>query len=40
VETFVALIRGINVGSTRKLPMADLRALSTKIGLRHPQTYI
>jgi uncharacterized protein (DUF1697 family) len=40
VETFVALMRGINVGSTRKLPMADLRALSDKIGLQHPQTYI
>jgi uncharacterized protein (DUF1697 family) len=40
VETFVALMRGINVGSTRKLPMADLRALADKIGLRHPQTYI
>jgi uncharacterized protein (DUF1697 family) len=40
VETFVALMRGINVGSTRKLPMADLRALSVKIGLQHPETYM
>jgi len=40
VETFVALMRGINVGSTRKLPMADLRALSVKIGLQRPETYI
>ena len=40
METFVALMRGINVGSTRKLPMAELCALSGKIGLRHPQTYI
>ena len=40
METFVALIRGINVGSTRKLPMAELRALSVKIGLQRPETYI
>jgi uncharacterized protein (DUF1697 family) len=40
VETFVALMRGINVGSTRKLPMADLRALSVKTGLQRPETYI
>ena len=40
METFVTLMRGINVGSTRKLPMAELRALSIKIGLRRPETYI
>ena len=40
METFVALMRGINVGSTRKLPMAELRTLSGKIGLRRPETYI
>jgi uncharacterized protein (DUF1697 family) len=40
MQTFVALMRGINVGSTRKLPMADLRALSLKAGLRRPETYI
>src|SRR5215831_767209 len=40
MQTFVALMRGINVGSTRKLPMAELRALSVKIGLRRPETYI
>ena len=40
METFVALMRGINVGSTRKLPMAELRALSVKIGLQRPETYI
>jgi uncharacterized protein (DUF1697 family) len=40
VETFVALMRGINVGGTRKLPMAGLRALSVKIGLHRPETYI
>jgi uncharacterized protein (DUF1697 family) len=40
METFVTLMRGINVGSTRKLPMAELRALSVKIGLQRPETYI
>jgi uncharacterized protein (DUF1697 family) len=40
MRAFVALIRGINVGSARKLPMADLRALCSKLGLERPQTYI
>lgn len=40
MRTFVALMRGINVGAARKLPMADLRALCAKIGLGYPQTYI
>jgi uncharacterized protein (DUF1697 family) len=40
MQTFVALMRGINVGSTRKVPMAALRALSVEIGLHHPETYI
>jgi uncharacterized protein (DUF1697 family) len=40
MRTFVALMRGINVGSTRKLPMAELRALCTKAGLKRPETYI
>jgi uncharacterized protein (DUF1697 family) len=33
-------MRGINVGSTRKLPMAELCALSQKNGLQRPDTYI
>ena len=40
MQTFVALMRGINVGSTRSLPMAELRALCIKAGLKHPETYI
>jgi uncharacterized protein (DUF1697 family) len=40
VHTFVALMRGINVGSTRKLPMAELRALCIKARLKRPETYI
>jgi uncharacterized protein (DUF1697 family) len=40
MRTFVALIRGINVGSARKVPMGDLRALCSRLGLERPQTYI
>ncbi len=36
----IALIRGINVGSTRKLPMAELRAACAEAGLGAVQTYI
>ena len=36
----IALIRGINVGSTRKLPMADLRAACADAGLGTVATYI
>ncbi len=37
---WVALMRGINVRSTRTLPMADLRALCAARGWTNPQTYI
>jgi uncharacterized protein (DUF1697 family) len=40
MQTFVALMRGINVGSARKLPMVDLRALCVRLGLERPRTYI
>jgi uncharacterized protein (DUF1697 family) len=40
MRTFVALMRGINVGSTRKVAMVDLRALCAKAGLKRPETYI
>ena len=36
----IALLRGINVGGNRKLPMADLRALAAEIGLGNPRTYV
>jgi uncharacterized protein (DUF1697 family) len=36
----IALIRGINVGSTRSLPMALLRTLCEQVGMQAPQTYI
>lgn len=37
---WVALMRGINVGSTRKLPMAELRAMCVEMGWENPETYI
>jgi uncharacterized protein (DUF1697 family) len=36
----VALIRGINVGSTRSLPMQLLRELCVKVGMEDPRTFI
>lgn len=36
----VALLRGINVGSGRSVPMADLRALCEGLGWRNVRTYI
>ena len=40
MKTFIALLRGINVGGHKKVPMAELRELLTKIGLENVQTYI
>jgi len=37
---FLVLLRGINVGATRKLPMADLRSLCLEVGFQRPETYI
>mgnify|MGYP001559006126 CR=1 FL=1 len=39
MTTFIALLRAVNVGG-RKVPMADLRALATKLGLKDVQSYI
>ena len=36
----VALLRAVNVGGTGKLPMADLRALATKLGLKYVRTLL
>ena len=38
--TFIAFIRGINVGGANKLPMADLRQMCEDIGLENVRTYI
>jgi len=37
---YVALLRGINVGGHRKVPMADLRALAEGLGLDGVRTYV
>ncbi|MFD5752962.1 DUF1697 domain-containing protein [Streptomyces sp. NPDC127033] len=38
--TYVALLRGINVGGHRKVPMAELRALLTGLGHGRVRTYL
>jgi uncharacterized protein (DUF1697 family) len=40
MATHIALLRGINVGGNRKVPMADLRQLCEKAGLAKVETYI
>lgn len=40
MNTFIALIRGINVGGHKKILMADLRGLFESLGLQDVQTYI
>jgi uncharacterized protein (DUF1697 family) len=40
VNTFIGLLRGINVGGNNRLPMADLVKLLEKLGLRDIQTHI
>jgi uncharacterized protein (DUF1697 family) len=40
MSTFIALLRGINVGGHNKLPMADLRSLCTELGWADVRTYI
>ncbi|MFD0251848.1 DUF1697 domain-containing protein [Streptomyces sp. NPDC127113] len=37
---YAALLRGVNVGGARKLPMADLRALLTDLGHDAVRTYL
>lgn len=38
--TYAALLRGINVGGRRKVPMADLRTLMTGLGYDGVRTYL
>ncbi|KUO12739.1 DUF1697 domain-containing protein [Streptomyces sp. DSM 15324] len=38
--TYAALLRGINVGGARKLPMADLRTLMQGLGYGDVRTYL
>jgi uncharacterized protein (DUF1697 family) len=40
VTTYIALLRGINVGGNNKVPMADLRTLMSGMGFGNVRTYI
>ncbi len=40
MNRYIALLRGINVGGHKKLPMAELRELLVSLGLKEVQTYI
>lgn len=40
MKTYIAFLRGINVGGHKKILMADLRLLLEKAGLQNVQTYI
>ena len=40
MKTQIALLRGINVGGHRKVPMVELRELLTKTGFSDVKTYI
>ena len=40
MKTYIALLRGINVGGHKKTPMAELRTLLEKKGLENIKTYI
>lgn len=40
MNTYVALLRAVNVGGTGKLPMAELRAMCEAVGFERVRTYI
>lgn len=40
MQTYIALLRGINVGGHHKLPMAELRMLLTNAKFKNIKTYI
>jgi len=40
VDTWLVLLRGINVGGKRVIPMSDLRDLFADMGFANPVTYI
>lgn len=37
---YIAILRGINVGANRKVPMAELKVLCAELGLINVQSYI
>lgn len=40
MTTWVALLRGINLGSHNKVPMEELRELARELGFTDPETYL
>jgi uncharacterized protein (DUF1697 family) len=40
MKTYIALIRGINVGGHKKVPMADLRDVLSNVNFKDVKTYI
>lgn len=40
MQTYISILRGINVGAQRKVLMADLKALYESLGLANVRTYI
>ncbi len=40
MNQYVSILRGINVGGTKKIVMADLKALYLELGLKDVETYI
>ena len=40
MKTYIALLKGVNVGGHKKMPMAELRELLTNSGFQNVKTYI
>lgn len=40
MQTWIALLRGVNVGGHGKLPMAEFRSMLNGLGYSNPQTYV
>jgi uncharacterized protein (DUF1697 family) len=40
METYISILRGINVGGHRKIPMKDLKQMLDKLGYQDVTTYI
>lgn len=40
MKTYIAFLKGINVGGHKKVPMAELMDMLTKIGFQDVKSYI
>lgn len=40
MDTYIALLRGINVAGQKKMPMAEVRKMMVDLGFKEVQTYI